>query len=407
MYREYDKQLNGHYIYLDNNEDPILLACVFARYTQCAEYKVLRLSQEDSDTKRFKNYLHEIEVGEDTAYKICNHLGRYLEWVNSYETSRFISLDTHTALPSEIINEYINEYLIDECAKSEHVANQAINALSSYYNFLSYYFENKSKHVGIKSDFRATARNNIKGSLAVKYLLPATRELFYRNSDSLLQEIILRNGGELGCRAKENQGFLLNDFVANKEKHVGLLSLFKQLEQKPKLEKFKYHLSSLYTKYGRARTLEIPRDLLKKMKAYYGTERPKSDSNHLLVSNANNNLGECLSKSHACRVFIDIKKKVIKKIKDNPSLYSDIQEIHESFSYHVLRHSFGTDIFYNLCEGQNKKYESITTTSAVYIETARRMGHKVDGKGANEVTKSYIHGCGYRETLLEEVVNGI
>jgi integrase len=407
MYRGSDNQINGHHIYLDDNEDPILLPCVFSRFTQCAQYKVERSKEEDENTGRAKIVFHEIEIGEDAAYKISSHLGRYLEWVNNYKTSRFISLNTHTALPGEIVNEYINEYLIDECMKSEFVANQAVNSLNAYYDWISYYFGNKSRHIGIKPKFRKTARNNSKGALAVKYLVPATRELYYRNADNLLQEIVLRNGGDLGCRAKENQGFLLNDFVANKEKYTGLRTLFKQLEKKPEQDVFEYHLSSLYTKYGRSRTLYIPRHLLQKMKSYYDEERPKSDSNHLLVINSSNNRGECISKTYACRIFFDIKNKLMQKIKDNPSLYNDIQEIHESFSYHVMRHSFGTDIFYNMCEGQNKKYESITTTSAVYIETARRMGHKVDGRGANDVTKSYIHACGYRETLLKGIVNGI
>ena len=218
---------------------------------------------------------------------------------------------------------------------------------------------------------------------------------------------MLRNGGELGCRASENLGFLLDDFVANKQKFSGLLSLFKQLYKKPEQSEFQYHLSSMWTKYGRSRTLYIPRHLLMLMYRYYEQERPKSDSPHLLISNSNQNRGERISKQFASDTFFNVKKNVQRKISENPECYDDIQEIHPAYSYHVLRHSFGTDVFYNFCQGQNKSFESITTTSAVYIETARRMGHKVDSRGANDVTKRYIHACGYRETLLNGIIDGL
>ncbi|MCV5647516.1 hypothetical protein OFN55_32835, partial [Escherichia coli] len=84
-----------------------------------------------------------------------------------------------------------------------------------------------------------------------------------------MQELLLKNGGELGCRSMENRGFLLNDYKSNKEIHKGLLSLFEELESQPDKQTFSYHLSSLYTKYGRSRTLYIERDHLIKMKTYY------------------------------------------------------------------------------------------------------------------------------------------
>ena len=93
-------------------------------------------------------------------------------------------------------------------------------------------------------------------------------------------------------------------------------------------------------------------------------------------------------------------------MKAYPERYKHHQEIQSVNVYHHLRHSFGTDFFYNLCKGENKHYESITTTSSIYLTTAKRLGHKVDGRYAGEVTKKYIHSCGQRETLLKEVVNG-
>ncbi|WP_284296144.1 site-specific integrase [Thalassotalea loyana] len=346
------------------------------------------------------------ELGGEQAYTICNHLGRFLQWINDYKGSDYVRLTTHTALPNGIINEYINKYLIDECESGEAVSQQAVNALTAYYHWLFYFFDNRRKYIGVESAYRAVARNNNKGVKAVKYLLPQTRQILYQNTKSLLQEVVLRNGGELGCRTKENTGFLLHDFKVNKETYSGLLTLFEQLESHPNQEEFKYYLSSLYTKYGRSRMLYIPRGLLEKMKKYYELERPRSSSNHLLLANSGNAKGKCISSAFGSNTFLEVRRKVLEKINAGHPRYANIQEITECNTYHHLRHSFGTDIFYNLCEGQNKHYETITTTSGVYLETARRLGHQVEGLHAGETTKRYIHSCCYRECLLKEVVNG-
>ncbi len=406
MFREYDNTINKCHIYLDDSYEPLVLPCIFARYTEILGLKIVRKKVRNEVTGRYNDFIEEKEIGHDAGYKICNHLGRFLEWIDNYTSEEHVSLNTHSAFPPELINTYVNEYLINECNKSEQVVLDAADSLTSYYNFLAYYFDNRHKEIFIKPSLRPIARNNSKRSSHINYLLPSTRELFYRKAETLLHEIVLRNGGDLGCRAKENQGFLLNDFYANKKRYKGLLSLFKELKSNPSKDEFEYHLSSLYTKMGRSRTLYIPRQLLEKMYRYYKTERPKTDSNHLLVSNSNNDSnGRCISKGFPSDVFLQIKSELIEETSKHKELYSNLQRIDVDWSYHTLRHSFGTDLFYNLCEGQNKRIESITTTSSVYIETARRLGHKVDGRGAIEVTKSYIHSCGYRETLLREVTD--
>ncbi|MBU2919150.1 site-specific integrase [Psychrosphaera sp. F3M07] len=407
MQRFFENKVNGHYLYLNDNNVPILLPCLFARYTRHSLLSVYRTVEQNTKTGVSKHLLIEKEIGEQTAYKICNRLGIFLEYIDDYKDKDFISLNTHTALPSEVINDYINDYLINERGKSEQATNKYVEAINSYYNWLSYYFNNKPKYIGIKSNYRKIARNNTSIPLLVNYFLPATRELLYANCSSLLQQIVLRNAGELGCRTAENLGFLLDDFKANKREYTGLRSLFKQLKKNPEQEEFKYHLNSIWTKYSRSRTLYIPRHLLKLMCRYYEQERPKSDSPHLFVSNSNQNRGDKISTQFSSDTFLEIKNKVQQKISKNPKRYDDIQEIHSDYSYHVMRHSFATDIFYNLCQGQNKSYESITTTSAVYIETARRMGHKVDARGGGDVTKRYIHSCGYRDALQKGVVCGL
>ena len=53
-------------------------------------------------------------------------------------------------------------------------------------------------------------------------------------------------------------------------------------------------------------------------------------------------------------VFLDVCD--FNEIQNNPDIYSSYQNIEFTNVYHHLRHSFGTDIFYNLCEGANKHF---------------------------------------------------
>jgi hypothetical protein len=407
MYRINDKKMNKHWIYLDNDNTPLIIPCLYSRYTYQRGVSIELKVRKDRFSNKTNHYFEEVYIGLDAQYKRANHLGIFLDWVD--KRAKFgsqISLANHTALPQEIINQYINEYLVEEMSKSEVVVDRAVTALRSYYNWLHYFFSNPYKNIFVFSSHRQKARKNNTQSLLVKYLLPATRELIYRNASCLLQEIVLRNGGELGCRTKENQGFLLNDFISNKKVHKGILNLFHDMEKSPNKVEFEYYLSSLYTKYGRARTLYIERPLLEKMKLYYDTERPKTDSNYLFVSNSNNeSKGECISVGYGTVTYRQVVNDLIIKMRENPNAYLGYQALEDESVYHHLRHSFGTDVFYEICNEMKKSFESITTDSRAYIETARRLGHKIGGRYSNTTTAEYIHSCGHRERLLLDVGN--
>ncbi|SON50217.1 hypothetical protein [Vibrio tapetis] len=408
MQRISDKVFNGHWIYLDDSNTPILLPSLYARYTTHKGVSIELKSKFDRILSKTEHCFEEVEIGTNGQYVRSNQIGLFLEWVEEQNISGSqLSLTNHTAMPSELINSYINDYLICSQGKSEVVVNRAVYSLRSYYNWLHYFFGNAYKNIFIFSSHRELARSNNKENLLVKYLLPATRELLYRRAATLLEEVVLRNGGELGCRASENRGFLLEDFITNKNKHSGLLTLFSQLEKKTEKDEFEYHLSSIYTKNGRSRTLYIPRILLIKMKRYYDTERPESDSNHLFVSNSNNgSKGNCISSRFPSDTFHAILNEMIKDMKDKPYMYRGFQTLEKGAVYHHLLHSFGTDIFYEECRKRGKIYDSITTESAVYIETARLMGHKVDAKYGNQTTKTYIHSCGHIDSLLKATNEG-
>ncbi|MFA0053969.1 site-specific integrase [Vibrio echinoideorum] len=410
MQRVRDKTHNQHWIYLDDNDVPLLLPCLYSRYTTLNGLSVVHEKVKNAETEQYDFQFKEVEIGEDAQNVRGEKLGVFLEWLEDYAKESdqpLLTLDNHIALPDEYMNTFINDHLVHKMEASEVVVNRAVMSLESYYNWLSYFFDMSYKKIFIYSENRQLVRLNSKSKLIIKYLLPATRELLYANTNTLFEEIVLRNGGELGCRTKENQGFYLEDFKADGFIQKGLLNLFKDMMANPDKEEFEYHLASFHAKYGSKRKFYIQRSHLSLMKRYYDQERPKTESNQLLVSNSTNDtFGKPVGKQYGTQLFSRVLEKVRKLIQENPEAYLGYQELDKALSYHHLRHSFGTDIFYEGCQQAKKSYESITTESAVYIETARRLGHKVDSKYSNQTTKMYIHACGQREQLLREVVLG-
>ncbi|TOB92376.1 hypothetical protein CGJ94_26470, partial [Vibrio parahaemolyticus] len=69
-------------------------------------------------------------------------------------------LDNHTTLPAEYMNTFINDHLIQTMEASEVVVNRAVMSLSSYYNWLSYFFDAPYKKIFIYSENREIVRSN-------------------------------------------------------------------------------------------------------------------------------------------------------------------------------------------------------------------------------------------------------
>ncbi len=126
MRRYNDTEINKHYVYLDDNNLPILLPCLFARYTQYSGLRITAKVEMNAISKTKEENFIETEIGDDQAYKISNHLGRFLEWIDQYKNNDYVKLSTHTALPSDVINEYINDIssTFQELGFSESTSNQ-------------------------------------------------------------------------------------------------------------------------------------------------------------------------------------------------------------------------------------------------------------------------------------------
>lgn len=148
MHRYLDKKLNRHHIYLDSERVPLLLPCLFARYTEVAGKKIELVRRKSKNSDLIEDVFEEISIGADASYKICNHLGRFLEWLEGYGGKDDAILSMHTASPQELINDYINRYLICEYKGSQALVNQAVNSLRAYYSWLQYFLIIRTKILG-------------------------------------------------------------------------------------------------------------------------------------------------------------------------------------------------------------------------------------------------------------------
>lgn len=135
MERFFKKEYDCHF-YLSKRGIPIGMPTLFAQYTHKTLQAIERVTTQSSLTGDIKHQLVTKEIGEQTAYQVCNRLGLFLDYINDYNGNPFVSLDVHTALPDEVINEYLNEYLVGERGKSLDAVEKHKTALEAYYNWL-------------------------------------------------------------------------------------------------------------------------------------------------------------------------------------------------------------------------------------------------------------------------------
>ena len=345
------------------------------------------------------------EITEDRAKSHENALCRFLEYAaDEPDTLKF----HHRA--NELLNYYINDYLVWEESKGYTTVNDSKVALTYYYNFLQHYgFIEKAPRIFIRPRLRIAAKQNAKISTCPKYLTPKLRNLLYKQADSLRDEILLRTGAELGLRSSENLGLRLSDQTINRTVYPGLLSLFGDMEAEPGKESFDYYLSFAFVKgaesYGVSRVLKIHRSLLAKMKRYYDHNRPESKEECLFLNESHNAFGEAISKSKGTAVFRYVKEKVL-QLQADGLVEGDIQKIHPEHRYHILRHSFGTDLWYDTFTELGGKPASINKMTDINLNVwdvvSERMGHNKTGQGVSTVTRGYVQSCDIRQQLLND-----
>ena len=344
----------------------------------------------------------------NTINEIASQLFSYISWVQQYSIGKHqISLENHYNFPEILINHYVNEVLVKEAKKGSTSAEHAVMALDAYYTWLAKTGIGTVKNIYIKPTAIVAARKNSRRRNVIKYLTPRLRSEYYRECDSLLDECILRAGGGLGIRSCENRGFFLNDFSYGHIERKGLMTLFKEAELHPEKQVFEYFLSGEFSKSkgqkgGESRYLYLSRDLLLRFKLYFDTERSKSNKNTFFLTSSCAWEGYPIGPRQGTNIFNKVKKKLLIKQKKG-LIQPGIQIVDEEQSYHLLRHSAGTDCFYDLCERNNIQVDDVTTHSAVMLEVAKLLGHALTGRYGPETTKLYIRLTREKLSLEEEL----
>ena len=89
-------------------------------------------------------------------------------------------------------------------------------------------------------------------------------------------------------------------------------------------------------------------------------------------------------------------KLLLMQEQDNSLTY----KIHEDHVFHIMRHSFGTDKFYQIANDVGCAIDAITASSTVMIQIAELLGHSLEGKDKGfKVTRSYIRSTREKMTM--------
>lgn len=393
------------HIFMAEDLSILLLPTLFSKAVSRTGVVWKRVTTDGKDKFASTTYQEE-EISNVTIKILHNKLEHFFSWLVQYsQTNSQVSIDRHHNIPEEFINHYINTVIIEEQGAGEHTVEQHLMALRDYYNYLAMTGFTNGKDIRVKPRLKSIIKRNTKRRTSVKYLTPELRSILYRNTDSTRDELLLRGGGELGLRSKENQGLLLEDFMVGNKKHPGFKSLFLKMAHHPEQMEFEYFLQGRYTKAsrntgsGESRRLFIHRSLLERYKFYYDNERPESADNTLLLNASYSDYGTPIAENTASRAFTRAKKKVL-ELQRSGALPEHVQMLEDDHTGHTLRHSFGTDKFYDTCKESRVKIDSVTPTSAVYMLVAKLMGHNAKDGSAPETTKTYIRSCHIKEAFL-------
>ncbi len=329
----------------------------------------------------------ELETLSKTTVNIyINRLHQFLNWLSNYDRAKKSEwLPKHTVVPQELINkEYIDDYLIEKCGAGKAAIVHHESALQYYYNYLAACNLSTYQRIHHSPKYNIDIEGNTKARNSLKYLSKALRLAMYESATSLRDEIILRNGGELGLRTRENLGLLLDDFEHKGKREAGLTTLWREMKINDKQQSFRFLLQGKYSKGsrgrgGKSREIFIPRYLLRLYHKYFEQERPPTESNHLLLNNAINAVGTPIQTNKGSDVFAEVRGKVM-ELQRNGNTLSSLQALEPDHTYHCLRHSFATDKFEQYCKEDNVPVEKASADSRAFLRVSRLMGHSITAK---------------------------
>lgn len=400
-----DSQENKIY-FIDKNDELVLLPTLFANSTLNTGQVLYVVNKKNQNTKKIESFFDWSSITERTAYQMLDRLREFLNWLEYESGIEGLTVLSHHRVSDKVLNYYINNIIIEQNERPLASAESSMNALIRYYNYLLFTGLNDSyRDIFIKPKNTEIARSRTNKRTCVSYYTPTLRKELYtfaKSEFSLRDSIVLQCGGVLGLRSKENRGFVMEDFRLGDKTYSGMKSLFNKLKKSNQKE-FDFYLQGRFSKAkphkgGKSRWLKISRPLLEQMKQYYNQERPNSKINSLFLNESNSYGVTPFKNSSATEIFRQIRIKFIAKQSEGV-LYQFCQPLESEHTYHLLRHSFATDLLWELTQGNT---ESITVSSAEYLEVAQRLGHSTEGKNATVTARTYIKNSVTRSRLITE-----
>ncbi|APD86599.1 hypothetical protein BM527_11160 [Alteromonas sp. Mex14] len=267
-------------------------------------------------------------------------------------------------LSANQVNAYINDYLSYRLQLNSLKTHKA--AITSFFNFLSYLGVTPPRRLYVTGEARARALNNREKS-KFNYVSSDIRKKMVYTCDNLRDKLILKMGYEVGLRAKELRGILIEP----------IKKLFSKMAVNEAKNEFSYYLPGKYTKGGKGRDIFFSRVLLEQMKDYFDKERIARDGvESFFTSMSKKSIGMPIS----ARLGSDVFSKYLIKIEEKET----------GLSFQDLRHTFATELYHTeLLDHATRENRS---ESAALLTVAERLGHAINKKDGlpGNVTKKYV-----------------
>ncbi len=315
------------------------------------------------------------DVSENTIANYTYHFFRFVKYINQiHKQKNTPSVHNLEKVNCRLVNFYLNSVLPNS-VKSVSALKAHQSSIHSFFNFLYAFDLTEPIFSRIYPKTKKLINMEFPPNLKTSYISRSDRFNLLSSCRFDRDRLIIRVGYELGLRASENKGLILNDQKLNSVTKKGLVSLFNELD-KTEAHEFEYTLSGKYAKGGKSRLLYIDRDLLVSMKKYVENERSNYANNDikneifLFIRYDVHGRGLPINNWHPSKLF----RKTIKKCKD----------VNQSLTYHDLRHTFATELYHN--ELIDNKGMETRSESAALMTVAQRLGHSHGSK----VTQRYI-----------------
>lgn len=309
-----------------------------------------------SNGQSIENFIEETDISDKTITSYFSKLYSFLQSLDG-------PIDNQLAnMTASRVNHYLNETL-PEREMSLDTLSLSKSSLTSFFNFLHTLGICKKLEFTISRKARKKVESNSNAPLKIKYVMKSIRAKLLQSCTSKRDRLILRMGYEVGLRAAENRGLVLNDSKVRNKTQKGLKSLFDELDTNPNKLRFEFYLRGIYAKRGKGRWIYFSRPLLEDLKDYYETERNdfgRPDTIHLFVRADNGFQGHPIGEGHASRIFRII-------------LNKHMPNLEGQYSYHDLRHTFATELYHAELLNENGN-ETRSESAALYV-VAERLGH--------------------------------